>query len=92
MDILHSMAGSFTWFCLHLLIQWLWQQWVKRSHEDMADQNRFEEQATRNEIRAYREQIANLALGLAEKAYLTPQDREIIRQAFGTIESEVKHD
>lgn len=46
-------VGNTLWFSR----QWLWQQWVKRSHRDIIVLNREEEEKTREEIRRLERKI-----------------------------------
>lgn len=75
--ILGFFFGNVLWFSR----QWLWQQWVKKSHKHIADANRVEEERTREEIRKLREQIGYLSVASMEKleATLAPTDKTEIK-------------
>lgn len=71
-------AGNILWFTR----QWLWQQWVKRSHRYITSQNRIEEEKTREEVRMLREQIGHLAVGIMENVEVDPTAKKEIIAAL----------
>lgn len=66
--IIGFLAGNAAWF----IRQWLWQEWVKKSHAQLEQHNKIEEEKTRAEVRALREQIGHLSLGMMEQIEVDP--------------------
>lgn len=63
--------GNLLWFTR----QWLWQQWVKKSHWKIVEENRKEEVLTRSEIKKLQEQLGHLSIGMLNQIELDPKDR-----------------
>lgn len=68
-------AGNALWFSR----QWLWQQWVKKSHGKIQELNRIEEEKTRAEVRALRQQVGHLSLAMMEQIYLPATAKEELK-------------
>lgn len=72
--ILGFIAGNTLW----LVRQWLWQQWVRKSHRRIQDENRMEEEKTRTEVIRLRESMGHLSLAIMEQIEVDPIDKQEI--------------
>lgn len=75
--VLGFVMGNALW----VVRQMLWQTWVKKSHRYIANENRLEEEKTREKVQFVSEQIGHLANTLVDYTPpLTEEDKQLLKK------------